>query len=301
MARGITELDVHQAADELVVGGERPTVERIRAHLGTGSPNTVTRHLDTWWSSVGVRLRQRRPDVPEAVNALAQRCWAAAVEAATEHAVAAVAGERADLVSAQMEWAAQRDAADQEQTQLRAARAAAEQQAATATAAAEALRDQVRLLGEQLEDLRHHRDGAYARNERLDTHLATLRAELEQQQVQHATEREELHAHLRATEDRSLAEVDRARQALQQLQHSCAAQTRQHQGELAALLQARVKAEHATADAQRRLGIQTAVASAYASQLGRLGDLPEQVRTALDATRARAPRSHRSKTSATKP
>ena len=78
MARGLTELDVHNAADDLVAGGERPTVERIRAHLGTGSPNTVTRHLDTWWSSVGTRLRQRareaaQPDVPAAVLTLAQR------------------------------------------------------------------------------------------------------------------------------------------------------------------------------------------------------------------------------------
>ena len=43
MARGITESDVHTAADEIVAAGDRPTVERIRAHLGTGSPNTVTR------------------------------------------------------------------------------------------------------------------------------------------------------------------------------------------------------------------------------------------------------------------
>ena len=31
MARGITESDVHTAADEIVVAGERPTVERIWA------------------------------------------------------------------------------------------------------------------------------------------------------------------------------------------------------------------------------------------------------------------------------
>lgn len=33
MARGITESDVHTAADELVAGGDRPTVERIRTLL----------------------------------------------------------------------------------------------------------------------------------------------------------------------------------------------------------------------------------------------------------------------------
>lgn len=76
MARGLTELDVHHAADDIVSLGERPTVERIRVHLGTGSPNTVTRWLETRWSTIGARLRQRaieadRPDVPQAVIALA--------------------------------------------------------------------------------------------------------------------------------------------------------------------------------------------------------------------------------------
>ena len=34
MARGITESDVHTAADAIVNAGERPTVERIRAQVG---------------------------------------------------------------------------------------------------------------------------------------------------------------------------------------------------------------------------------------------------------------------------
>src|SRR5690606_7762285 len=70
MARGISEHDVHQAADALVVAGERPTVERIRAHLGTGSPNTVVRWLDTWWRGLGARLHEQQarlalPEAPE--------------------------------------------------------------------------------------------------------------------------------------------------------------------------------------------------------------------------------------------
>ncbi|WP_425602397.1 DNA-binding protein [Luteibacter aegosomatis] len=56
MGHGITEAQVHAAADALVEAGDRPTVERIRAHLGTGSPNTVTRYLDSWWGGLGVRL-----------------------------------------------------------------------------------------------------------------------------------------------------------------------------------------------------------------------------------------------------
>ena len=84
MARGITESDVHTAADEIVGAGERPTVERIRAHLGTGSPNTVTRWLETWWQGLGQRLHAQQarlavPAAPDAVAALAAEWWALAV------------------------------------------------------------------------------------------------------------------------------------------------------------------------------------------------------------------------------
>lgn len=47
MAKGISELDAHQAADDIVATDECPTVERIRAYLGAGPPNTVTRWLET--------------------------------------------------------------------------------------------------------------------------------------------------------------------------------------------------------------------------------------------------------------
>lgn len=289
MARGLTELDVHQAADELIAGGKRPTVERIRAHLGTGSPNTVTRHLDSWWASVGARLRQRaseqgRPDVPAAVDALAQRCWAAALEAAAEHARADVAAERADLHAAQAALAIQQEALVHERAETLEQLTQAKHQASTSEATAAALRDQLQQLHDQRDDLRRQRDGAYTRNKHLDEQVDALRAELAQKTNQHTAERDELLAHLRATEDRALAEVDRARQALQQLQHTVNTQSRQHQHELRELSGARQQAEQAAAQAQHALGVQTALASAYAIQLERLADLPEQVRAALAPT-----------------
>lgn len=286
MARGLTELDVHGAADDIVSLGERPTVERIRSHLGTGSPNTVTRHLDSWWASVGARLRQRareqnRPDAPAAVDALAQRCWAAALEAAAEHARAAVASERAELHAAQAALASQQDVLAHERTQMLEQLTQAQHQASTAEASAAALREQLKQLHDQRDDLRRQRDGAYTRNEHLEAQVAALRTELTQKSDQHSIERDALLAHLRATEDRALAEVDRARQALQRLQHSATTQARQHQRELSELSTARQQAEHASAQALRERDIQCALAGAYASQLERLGDLPEQVRAAL--------------------
>lgn len=46
MARGITQDQVNRAADAILGAGENPTVEKVRAELGTGSPNTITRMLD---------------------------------------------------------------------------------------------------------------------------------------------------------------------------------------------------------------------------------------------------------------
>src|SRR5882757_9992272 len=56
MAHGITEQDVFGAADCLLARGERPTIERVRLELGRGSPNTVNRMLDVWWSSLAKRM-----------------------------------------------------------------------------------------------------------------------------------------------------------------------------------------------------------------------------------------------------
>src|SRR3546814_10677834 len=102
MARGITESDVHSAADAIVDAGERPTVERIRAHLGTGSPNTVTRWLETWWQGLGQRLQAQQaslslPDAPDAVGKVAGELWRLALEHAQANANEDLEAERAAL------------------------------------------------------------------------------------------------------------------------------------------------------------------------------------------------------------
>ncbi|WP_343878783.1 DNA-binding protein, partial [Cupriavidus pauculus] len=49
MAReGITFEQVAAAADALVGEGQQPTIRAIRERLGTGSPNTVHKHLTAW-------------------------------------------------------------------------------------------------------------------------------------------------------------------------------------------------------------------------------------------------------------
>ena len=61
MARpGITYDEVAASADALVGRGEKPTIGAIRAELGTGSPNTIHRHLTAWKAAQAPAERQRR-------------------------------------------------------------------------------------------------------------------------------------------------------------------------------------------------------------------------------------------------
>ena len=54
--RGIQEAQVWEAADALVHEGLRPTIERVRQKIGSGSPNTVSPMLERWFATLGKRL-----------------------------------------------------------------------------------------------------------------------------------------------------------------------------------------------------------------------------------------------------
>src|ERR1700688_2044621 len=82
-ARGITQSDVTHAADALLRAGERPTVEKIRAAVGSGSPNTVGPLLDAWWKRLAGRLDAGPAAfhrLPESVAHVAEALWMQALE-----------------------------------------------------------------------------------------------------------------------------------------------------------------------------------------------------------------------------
>ncbi|MDM0022186.1 DNA-binding protein [Variovorax saccharolyticus] len=54
--RGVQETQVWQAADALIHEGLRPTIERVRQKIGSGSPNTVSPMLERWFATLGKRL-----------------------------------------------------------------------------------------------------------------------------------------------------------------------------------------------------------------------------------------------------
>nr|WP_239530130.1 DNA-binding protein [Stenotrophomonas maltophilia] len=176
--------DVHTAADELVAKGERPTVERIRAHLGTGSPNTVTRWLETWWNRLGARA-------PAVLVELAGQWWELALKHAQEAA-------RRELASSERALAAERDAleassrlAAEELAQMRAERDVAITGERIATTQASELQHLVDQLQLQISELAEQRDLERRRADRTETARQQLDVRLHEARETAKSERED--------------------------------------------------------------------------------------------------------------
>src|ERR1700724_2488808 len=81
--RGVSSSDVERAADALLRAGERPTIEKVREKLGTGSPNTINPLLDAWWKRLSARLDAGPAALhrlPESVAHVAEALWMQALD-----------------------------------------------------------------------------------------------------------------------------------------------------------------------------------------------------------------------------
>lgn len=83
-SRGVQRQDVWDAADAVLLQGDKPTIERVRQHLGSGSPNTVGPHLDHWFRQLGKRISEPGTvaasyGIPDPVFQAAQQLWEAAL------------------------------------------------------------------------------------------------------------------------------------------------------------------------------------------------------------------------------
>jgi hypothetical protein len=82
-SRGVTSSDVSHAADTLLRAGERPTIDKVRAKIGKGSPNTINPLLDAWWKTLSARLDSGPAALhrlPETVAHVAEALWMQALE-----------------------------------------------------------------------------------------------------------------------------------------------------------------------------------------------------------------------------
>ncbi|MEX8494046.1 DNA-binding protein [Sphaerotilus sp.] len=203
--RGITDQDVWRAADALLLDGQRPTIERVRQHIGRGSPNTVSPHLDTWFSRLGARIadpqafRAPAPDTPEPVQALAAQLWDTAQALARGQAETRALQAEAQAADARV----QRDAACAELANERTARHAEHARAQT--------------LADQLDALRLTLATEHAthaeRLSALDLHAQASAERLAHAQQQHAADLADAAQRVTHAERRAAADMDRERQA----------------------------------------------------------------------------------------
>lgn len=103
--RGVQQEEIWSAADALLAVGQRPTIERVRQHLGRGSPNTVAPMLETWFAGLGKRLGMtedphKEGQMPVAVMQAMGKLWDAALMEARKEVEAALAEQRQNLETA---------------------------------------------------------------------------------------------------------------------------------------------------------------------------------------------------------
>lgn len=226
MRKGITQEQVNAAADALVAAGDKPTVEKIRQALGTGSPNTVTRMLETWRGTLAQRLQEimTLPEVPPEVGHAFTDVWRLAVAHAETLAHAALTTERNALFAAQTDLTQERKLWEI---------ALAEAHANVAEGGAKLAQADAQLHERQalVDQLEAQRIDLLQQRERLQT-------QLDQQRVEQDTLRAEQTAvqeHVRTVEDRAHQQIDQARQELKALQQRLEREQREHSKKLAQL------------------------------------------------------------------
>jgi chromosome segregation ATPase len=212
----ISQADVFRAADELLVQGDRPTIDRVRMRLGRGSPNTINDHLDAWWSKLGARLRdlpgQEFPQLPERVAHSLQKLWNEALAGAHETLQGALAEREQALRQreADLQQAAQQLA---EREQAAVARAAGLEESLT-LAREQLMAANQRALALESSAQERDRESARlrARIESLEVSTAEARGKLDFAFAAHRAERTQLQERHAAAESHWLQELDRARQ-----------------------------------------------------------------------------------------
>lgn len=187
MARGITQEDVWTACDALLLAGARPTIERVRQHIGRGSPNTVSPYLDAWFKRLGGRIQDpvafaAPPELPDPIQQAARHLWELALSETRRDFDKRLQDGMAEAV------------ANVEAEKEKAAHA----NAAAFDAVAKVSRLQAKL------DEQHHLV------EQAGQDLAAERARLHEVHASLA----KVHAHLRQQDDRAAAELDKLRQQL---------------------------------------------------------------------------------------
>lgn len=220
-SRGVQMEEVWAAADAVLELGERPTIERVRQHLGRGSPNTVGPMLDGWFGSLAKRLQApgdvvdgaQDPDnpLPAPVLKAAKTLWGRALQLAHVSATDRISHARAELEEraealrqAQVELQREQQRLEDRSEAYAVAMRAKDAQITELSRQAHELQQQLVSSQEQLSSARS--EGAQMRQT-----AEAQRRRNEAKDAEHQAERLRIEERAQAQERRLNAEVDRVR------------------------------------------------------------------------------------------
>ena len=267
-----------------MTAGERPTVEKIRAQLGTGSPNTVTRMLDIWRGALATRLSQvlALPDVPADVGQAFTEIWLLAMAQAGSLAQVALAHEQNALLAAQSSLAQERKLWDIALAEAQAQAQSADQGREVAETRLADVQRLVEQQAGQLTELTQQRDRLQALCDRQAAEIEALRGQLGDHLAILETERNRQEVYVRGIEDRAHAEIDRAREESKSLQ----AALRQKERDISTIA-VQLETAEATARVAEHLATEHgARAKALEQQMARMDGLPVALLSAQQALQA---------------
>ncbi|GGA02833.1 DNA-binding protein [Dyella caseinilytica] len=202
MPTGISQDQVNAAADQLVAAGNKPTVEKVRQVLGTGSPNTITRMLETWREELAQRMAQMisLPDVPGPVGVAFMEVWRLAIEHAKTAANEA-------LIKEQNAIAADRASLNQEAKVWQIAVEAAQRETAEAASKWTHVQTQLMERDALLEQLKIQQADLMQQRDLMQAAVAQYQTDIERLQAERTVALD----HVRVAEDRAHRLVDEAR------------------------------------------------------------------------------------------
>ena len=215
--RGITENDVWQAADAILLEGARPTIERVRVKIGRGSPNTVTPYLETWFRTLGARITDPMafsapPALPDPISEAAKHFWESALAAARAEGAAALEADRADLATVSRNLDAERAEFRADLTRINSQLQAKEEAALLLRAHLSESQGRVETLSAEL--LAKDQTIVDLRSRETESHAdrAALRRQVDAERAGFEVVRKDFEACETAHQQRWALEVDRARE-----------------------------------------------------------------------------------------
>jgi len=219
--RGVQQEEVAQAADALLAQGLKPTIERVRQHLGGGSPNTVSPMLDVWFAALAARMADASEPVEDDLPPNLRSAWNHAKHEARVIAEEALQDERAALGQSREQLSLDQAALVAREEQLTATKAALDAALAETHQRCDALRAELAQAQNDIAVLRtrYEREVETLRdsNAQLQRDAVALRDEhaqvLATREAAWTDERQRTQEREAAHERRFLAEVDHARQA----------------------------------------------------------------------------------------